>query len=70
MLVKVAEDTSLVRDVTTGAILNTNKTELEAYKQRKQREQKLLQLEKDTNCIKNELQEIKHLLRALMEHGK
>jgi wobble nucleotide-excising tRNase len=67
---KVEGHTSLVRDTTTGAILNNNRTEYEEYLDRKRkaeaREAEISQHTEDINNIKNELSDIKQLLLQLV----
>jgi len=67
---KVQGHASLVRDTTTGAILNNNRTEYEEYLDRKRkaeaREAEISQHTEDINNIKNELSDIKQLLLQLV----
>ena len=68
---KVAGHAGLVRDTSTGAILNTNKSEYEEYiaNQRKaeEREAEISQHTEDINNIKSELQDIKSLLLQILK---
>ena len=67
--IKVQGYDGLVRDTNTNAIINTNKDDYENYK--KQREEKLKEkerislIESDMTNIKNDLDEIKNILRSL-----
>jgi len=67
---KVQGHASLVRDTTTGAILNNNRTEYEEYLDRTRkaeaREAEISQHTEDINNIKNELRDIKELLLQLV----
>lgn len=67
---KVLGHESLVRDTSTGAILNTNKTEYEEYlaRQRKaeEKEATIQQHSEDINSIKNDMQEIKSLIFKIL----
>ncbi len=67
---KVAGHEGLVRDTSTGAILNTNLTDYENYiKQREaalQRNRQITEQSEEINNIKNELSEIKSLLTKLL----
>ena len=67
---KVEGHASLVRDTATGAILNNNRTEYEEYLDRKRkaeaREAEISQHTEDINNIKNELSDIKMLLKQLV----
>jgi hypothetical protein len=68
---KVAGHAGLVRDTTTGAILNTNKSEYEEYiarqREAEEREAEISQHTEDINNIKNELQDIKSLLLQILK---
>jgi tetrahydromethanopterin S-methyltransferase subunit B len=67
--VKVKDSLSLVRDPSTGAILNTSKAEYEEYMKAKKKNasksERVEKLETDVNGIKNDLYEIKSLLLDL-----
>ena len=71
---KVEGYTSLVRDNSTNAILNTNMNDYQNYKNLKMAKesdgQKLQKLEDDMSRMKNDLDEIKNLLRALTYEPK
>tara|TARA_B100000003_G_scaffold66331_2_gene59188 strand:+ start:6392 stop:6616 length:225 start_codon:yes stop_codon:yes gene_type:complete len=66
---KVEGNKNLVRDEQTRAILNTNKTEYDNYitlRNIKNSEvERMQQLESDVSNMKNDLNEIKDLLRSL-----
>lgn len=67
--IKVKGYDHLVRDPKTNSIINTNKSEYEQYlfnrQIKKSEQQKLQDLESDVASIKNDLEEIKSLLRGL-----
>jgi len=67
---KVEGHNSLVRDVTTGAILNNNRTDYEEYLYNKRmaeaREAEISQNTEDIKQINNELQDIKKLIIQLL----
>jgi phosphoribosyl-AMP cyclohydrolase len=70
MYVKIENANGLVRDMSSGAVLNTNQTDYENYLNRKRqselsKEQTSKQVE-EINNLKNELSEIKQMLLALM----
>jgi hypothetical protein len=69
--VKVEGHNGLVRDMSTGAIINTNRTEYEEYMARKrmaeQREMEISKHSEDINILKNELQDIKSLILQLLQ---
>jgi tetrahydromethanopterin S-methyltransferase subunit B len=66
---KVEGNKSLVRDEQTKAILNTNKTEYDNYINvrniKKSEVERMQQLESDVSNMRNDLDEIKDLLRSL-----
>ena len=71
---KVEGHSNLVRDEKTKAVLNTNMTDYDQYmklkKIRENSNKKIENLEEDMSGIKNELQEIKSLLRNLLDGSK
>ena len=68
--IKVEGHTHLVRQITSSGIVNTNTTEYQIYMKRiKSREQHGDQIRtavKDINSLKNELREIKGLLKEII----
>jgi hypothetical protein len=71
---KVEGHASLVRDMTTGAILNNSRTEYDDYLDRKRkselRDAQIVQHTEEINSMKNELSEIKKLLKELLSINK
>lgn len=71
---KVEGSSHLIRDPQTNAILNTNMNEYEEYKKQKrikdQENQRIENLENDLNSMKNDLGEIKDLLRSMINGSK
>lgn len=71
---KVEGHSNLVRDEKTKAVLNTSMTDYEQYmklkKIRENSSKKIEDLENDMSNIKDELQEIKFLLRNLLNGSK
>jgi hypothetical protein len=70
MYVKIKTKDGLVRDMSSGAVLNTNRTDYENHLTRKKqaelaKEQASKQVE-EINNLKNELSEIKQMLLSLM----
>lgn len=67
---KVQGHNGLVRDTSSGAIINTNRTEYEEYMARVQlaeeKDQLISQHTDEINNMKNELREIKDLLIRLV----
>lgn len=68
---KVAGHDGLVRDVSTKAIVNTNRADFERYMNQRdaalKRQQQLDQHELDINSIKSDIAEIKQLLLAVLQ---
>ena len=71
MKIKVEGHSSLERDVRSNAIVNTNKTEYQLYMSRiKSREQQSDQIRntiKEINILKQELFEIKNLIKEVLK---
>jgi len=63
--IKVSGHDGLVRDQNTGAILNLDDSAIEARRKSKH----LSSVLEDINMLKNEISEIKSLLRELIKHG-
>ena len=68
--IKVKNNNHLVRNTESNCIINTNKSDYEQYISRRKLKQdeasKVENLEKDISTLKNELGEIKDLLRSLV----
>ena len=68
--IPVEGNSDLVRDPDTNQIINTNTTAYEQYisrrKQRKLEKEKSLTIEGDLSILKNEMNEIKSLLKELV----
>lgn len=71
---KVEGHSNLLRDVETNAILNTNMTEYNNYinlKKVKENENKRVEnIENDLASLKDDLSEIKNLLRSFVNESK
>lgn len=71
---KVEGHTSLIRDHSTNAILNTNMTDYHNYKNLKMNQEskkhRFENLENDMINLKNDIAEIKNLLRMLSNESK
>jgi peptidoglycan hydrolase CwlO-like protein len=48
-----------------GVLINKDNEALKAYKKRKEKERKIEELEQNVSAMKNDLEEIKNLLRGL-----
>ena len=68
--IKVEGHSSLVRDVKSNAIVNTNKSEFQMYmkrhKERNEQADKLRNVCKEINSLKTEFREIKELLTKVL----
>lgn len=71
---KVEGHNNLVRDPNTNSIINTNMSEYQQYVARRniknEETQKLESLESDVTNIKSDLDEIKMLLRSLIDGSR
>ena len=67
---KVKDNSDLVRDPNTGAILNTNSLDYDKYvaqrKIKNKEHEKTENIERDISTLRQELDEIKSLLRELV----
>lgn len=70
MLVNIHDKDGLVRDMSSGAVLNTDRTEYENYmtrkKQNQQAKQQVAKQAEEINNLKNDINEIKQMLVLLM----
>ena len=70
MYTKIEGHSDLVKDGTTGAILNTNNNAYEAVKRRYKinqlQKEQINKQEKDINSMKEDLTELKTLVKALL----
>ena len=69
---KVESDTSLIRDMDSGAIINTNKSEydkfMELSKRKYKEKQEMKNLKDDVEGMKSDIQEIKSLLVSIAKN--
>ena len=67
---KVKDNSDLVRDPNTGSILNPNSLDYDKYvaqrKVKNKEHQKTENIERDISTLRNEITEIKDLLRSLV----
>jgi hypothetical protein len=72
--VKIEGKDSLVRDMATGAIINTSRTDYENYLNKRKTYQKINEEVKkntdDIQNIKSDISEIKNILIALLNKGQ
>lgn len=64
--VKVKDCEELVRDTSSSAILNTDNSALQAYKEKRRRETNLTRVIEEHELMKQDLQEIKSLLKQIV----
>ena len=69
--IKVENYNNLVRDIRNNAIINTDKKGYDTYKSLKKtkslEKMRMDQIESDLSSLKNDINEIKDLLRALLK---
>jgi hypothetical protein len=63
---KVKDSKDLIRQKQSNAILNTNTKELNKYKEEREEKIKLKKLVEENNQMKNDIEEIKSLLKQLL----
>jgi archaellum component FlaC len=66
---KVADYDYLVRDNSTNAIINTDKTQFESAKNSRGLNTNIKKIYSDVEELKNEISEIKNLLREIIRNG-
>jgi hypothetical protein len=69
--IKVEGYDNLVRDKTTNAIINTNKSDYQTYLKLKQEKEesnnKIIDIENELNTIKSDIGEIKKMLEIILK---
>lgn len=58
--------TKIFRDSKSSAVISTDNAGLDAYKAKREQQQKIKKLETDINTVKEELSEIKNLLKQII----
>lgn len=66
---KVSGHDGLIRDNHTGAIINTDKSAFEKAKKTRLSASSFNQIQQDVQLLKDELSDIKNLLRELLKNG-
>ena len=66
---KVSGHDGLVRDKDTGSIINTDKSVFESVKKARLNASSFHQIQQDVHLLKEELSDIKNLLRELLKNG-
>jgi hypothetical protein len=67
---KVKDNPDLIRERSSKAVLNTNKGELNKYRQVREEKIKLKSLMEDQERMKSDIEEIKSLLKQLIGQNK
>ena len=69
---KVESDTSLIRDIESGAIINTNKSEYDKFmklsKKKFHEKQEMNKLKDDVKGMKSDIEEIKSLILSIAKN--
>lgn len=65
--IKVKNNHTLIRDSYSGAILNTNIDAVRSYKNKKNELNKVNELTNKMSTLESDVQEIKNLLKSLIE---
>lgn len=60
------ENEDFLRDINSRALINSNVKALQEYKEKRRRQKKLDVLEEDVDQLKKDTQEIKSLLKELL----
>jgi hypothetical protein len=68
--IKIENSPDLVKDTSSGAVLNTNVQALEAYRKRREKNSKVDNLEDEINTIKQTVNELKSLMLAILSERK
>ena len=64
---KIQDNTDMVKDTSTGAILNINVPSLNSFKSKRKEEQLVFEHEKQIHMIQDDISEIKNLLQQLIK---
>lgn len=64
---RIEGHSDLIKNMQTGAVINTDRTAYERYMQSKTQHQKLNTTVEDINNLKQEMSEIKTLLKELLK---
>lgn len=61
------DETTIYRDSTSSAIISKDVSGLQAYKAKRMQQEKMKELETNINTVKEELSEIKNLLKQIIK---
>jgi len=67
-LVPVEENSPLMRDPETNAVLNTDLRALEMYKSQKSKYKEMDKLKEDVCCLKEDISELKQMLVEVLKN--
>lgn len=67
---KIENLPDLVKDTRSGAILNTNVRALEAYRKKREKSDKVDKLESEISSLKQNIDELKSLMLAVLAERK
>jgi len=65
--VRIKDKPNLVRDMNTGAILNTNIAAFNIHKKEKELKKQTISNTKEINSMKSDILEIKNMLKEILE---
>lgn len=68
--IKVKDHPDLVRDAGSNAILNIDNRALNKYKEEREEKRRLLNIMKENQNLRSEMDEMKQMLKALTEKNK
>ena len=64
---KVKENPELIRDMQSKAVLNTNRSALESYKKKREKQQELKTAIDDINNMKQDINDLKTLMQRILD---
>lgn len=64
---KVKENPELIRDMDSKAVLNTNRSALESYKKKREKQQELKSAINDINNMKQDINDLKTLMQRILD---
>jgi hypothetical protein len=68
--IKVKDHPDLVREAASNAILNIDNRALNKYKEEREEKRRLMNVMKENENLRSEVDEIKQMLKALTEKNK
>jgi hypothetical protein len=64
---KVKENPELIRDMDSKAVLNTNRSALESYRKKREKQQELKSAIDDINNMKQDINDLKTLMQRILD---